>query len=123
MNWRAHPLAFPPGTRLCSLQDLPDGKLKECNSGTGDAAFRLILYRRGDCVQAYINCCPHFAVPLNARPDDFILMKNGQVMCAWHSAVFRLEDGHCVDGPAEGSHLERVPVIVRGDDVLMGDPV
>jgi nitrite reductase/ring-hydroxylating ferredoxin subunit len=119
MNWRAHPLAFPPGTRLCALEDLPEGRLREFSSGSGDSAFRLILYRHGSSVRAYVNSCPHFALPLNARPDDFILMKNAQVMCAWHSAVFRLEDGRCIDGPAEGSHLEPVALLVHEGEVLI----
>jgi nitrite reductase/ring-hydroxylating ferredoxin subunit len=32
-------------------------------------------------------------------------------MCAHHSAMFRFEDGACMDGPCEGAAL--TPVVIR----------
>ncbi len=99
---------------------MPDGGCKELNYGQGDAAFRLLLYRGAELVRAFVNCCPHFSLPLNARPDKFLLLNDGRIMCAHHCAVFRLEDGHCLDGPAKGLNLEVVPVAIMGDQIYMG---
>jgi nitrite reductase/ring-hydroxylating ferredoxin subunit len=126
MGWQQHRYAPAAGSLLCRLEDLPDGRCKELRFGPsdptlpGDGALSLLLSRRGEQVRAYVNCCPHFSVPLNARPDQFVLAGNDRVMCAWHSAVFRLEDGHCVEGPAQGMGLDAVPVRVVEGLVLMG---
>jgi len=36
-------------------------------------------------------------------------------MCAHHSALFRFDDGLCIDGPCAGAALEAVPVEVDLD--------
>jgi len=120
MCWLDHPHAPKPATLLCRIDAVPDGGCKELNYGQGDAAFRLLLYRGAELVRAFVNCCPHFSLPLNARPGEFLLLKDGRIMCAHHCAVFRLEDGHCLDGPAKGLNLEVVPVAIMGDWIYMG---
>jgi nitrite reductase/ring-hydroxylating ferredoxin subunit len=87
--------------------------------GSGDAAIRLLLYRRGKEVRGYINSCPHFALPLNGNSEFFFLMEGARVMCAWHCAVFRLEDGYCEEGPAQGLTLDRVPVSIAENNVVL----
>ncbi len=99
---------------------MPDGACKELHYGQGDGAFRLLLYRRAEQVRAYVNCCPHFSLPLNARPDVFLLLRDSRIMCAHHSAVFRLEDGRCLEGPAKGLDLEAVMVSTMDGQVYMG---
>jgi nitrite reductase/ring-hydroxylating ferredoxin subunit len=113
--------APPAGTALCSLEAVPDGGCKELRYGSGDEAFRLLLYRRGKDVRAYINSCPHFALPLNANSDTFFLLENARIMCAWHCAVFRLEDGYCEEGPAQGLALDRVPVLLVESRIMLAE--
>ena len=83
----------------------------------------MLVYRSGLQVKAFVNCCPHFALPLNTRPGQFLLMSGARIMCAHHCAVFRLEDGQCVDGPAGRTALEAVRVEIREGQVFMSDPV
>ncbi|CAB3639573.1 Rieske (2Fe-2S) protein [Achromobacter pestifer] len=93
---------------LCRVDDIPDGG----SLGVRAAAQPLILLRRGACVWGYANRCPHFSVPLDS-PSGAILTYDGQVvMCAHHSALFRFEDGVCVEGPCEGAALDRLSVDV-----------
>jgi nitrite reductase/ring-hydroxylating ferredoxin subunit len=33
-------------------------------------------------------------------------------MCAHHSALFRFEDGHCIEGPCAGANLDAMKVEV-----------
>lgn len=120
MGWQEHRNAPAPGTVLCAADEVPDGGCRELRYGSGDAALCLLLYRRGDEVRGYLNCCPHFSLPLNAQPDQFVLMDGGRIMCAWHCAVFRLDDGHCLQGPALGMGLEAVPVYVDEGNVRLG---
>nr|WP_244106148.1 Rieske (2Fe-2S) protein [Paraburkholderia phenazinium] len=34
------------------------------------------------------------------------------LMCAHHSALFRFEDGHCIEGPCAGANLDAIQVAV-----------
>jgi nitrite reductase/ring-hydroxylating ferredoxin subunit len=121
MHWREHRFAPLPGSLLCRLDAIPQGACKELRYGEEDASFALLLYRRGTEIRAYINSCPHFGLPLNARPGEFLLYNDGLIMCAHHSAVFRLADGRCVEGLAAGEKLEPVPVRLAGDEIFMAD--
>jgi len=107
------------GQWLCALERLPDGGCTELSWGEGAGARTLLLYRSGLEVKAFINCCPHFSLPLNARPGEFLLMSEARIMCAHHCAVFRLQDGKCVDGPAGNTALEAVRVEIRDRQVFV----
>jgi nitrite reductase/ring-hydroxylating ferredoxin subunit len=120
MSWRWHRYAPAPGTLLCRLEAIPDGACQELRFGDSADGFRLVLYRQGSLVRAYVNRCPHLLLPLNAEPNQFLLLKNFEIMCAYHGAVFRLEDGYCIAGPAEGKGLEPVPVFVDAAQVYLG---
>jgi nitrite reductase/ring-hydroxylating ferredoxin subunit len=39
------------------------------------------------------------------------------MMCAHHSALFRFEDGHCIEGPCEGARLTAVGIRVVDGEV------
>jgi nitrite reductase/ring-hydroxylating ferredoxin subunit len=119
MSWQSHRYAPPPGERLCALESVPAGACIELRYGAGEDAFTLLLHRSGSGVKAYVNRCPHFSLPLNARPGEFLLMGGARIMCSFHSAVFRLEDGHCVDGPAVGMALESVPIEIRDGHIYV----
>ena len=104
---------------ICALETLPDGGCTELPHGQGEGALMMLLYRSGLEVRAFINCCPHFSLPLNSRPGEFLIMSGGRIMCAHHCAIFRLEDGRCVDGPAGQTALEAVRVEVREGQVFI----
>jgi len=114
-NWRALPHAPAAGTRLCAAGDVGEGQGKEIVFGEGKDAFRIVLFRVGQRVLAYHNCCPHFSLPLNYEPDLFHLLDGGVLMCAHHTAMFRIEDGACIDGPCAGANL--TPIALRLDPV------
>ena len=119
MTWQSHRDAPVAGQRLCSVDHVPDGQCVELRYGAHDGAFTMLLYRRGTDVKAYVNCCPHFSLPLNSRPGEFLMLSGEQVMCAYHCAIFRLQDGHCIDGPAVGMALDPVPIEVRESQIYV----
>ncbi|MGU7782172.1 Rieske (2Fe-2S) protein [Burkholderia sp. PU8-34] len=131
--------AAPARGRLCALDDVPDGGAlcvargahRAEGGGTHSAAVDaagdtgntgntrntgnagntdLVVLRRRDEAWAYRNVCPHFSIPLNYEPGTFWTYDAQWLMCAHHSAMFRFEDGICVDGPCEGAALTAVPV-------------
>ncbi|WP_091777487.1 Rieske (2Fe-2S) protein [Paraburkholderia steynii] len=102
---------------LCPLDDIPDGGGRQVASAEGGEAAIVVL-RRGDRAWAYRNVCPHFSIPLNYEPDTFWTYDSEHLMCAHHSAMFRFEDGVCVDGPCLGAALTRVHVRVEARMVI-----
>jgi len=41
-------------------------------------------------------------------------------MCAHHTAIYRLADGECIDGPCLGARLTRIPIECAVDAILIG---
>ncbi|USU17584.1 Rieske (2Fe-2S) protein [Paraburkholderia fungorum] len=106
-------------SRLCRFVDVPDGGAHVVD---GDrAAHSVVVVRRGQQVWAYVNRCPHFSVPLDFEPGIVSCYRAQVLMCAHHSALFRFDDGRCIEGPCEGAALEAVPVDLDGDEwVVLG---
>lgn len=111
--WRQRPFAPQPGVALGPLEAIEDGKAKEYIFGVGIAAFRMFVVRQGQAVHGYVNQCPHYSLPLNHHPDKFLTRGGDKIMCTQHLALFRIEDGACLDGACEGRALDPVPVEVR----------
>lgn len=97
---------------LCTLDDIPDGGAIEVASADPHTPGIVVL-RRGEHAWAYRNLCPHFSIPLNYEPNTFWAYDAELVMCAHHSAMFRFEDGFCVDGPCEGAALTKVAIRIE----------
>ena len=70
-------------------------------------------------VLGYLNACPHVGTPLDLVPDQFLSEDGRHLVCATHGALFRIEDGFCVDGPGHGLHLTAVPVTVEAGLVTL----
>jgi nitrite reductase/ring-hydroxylating ferredoxin subunit len=105
--------------QLCRLADVPDGGARVIDAAHADAP--VIVVRRGARVWAYANRCPHFSVPLDFEPGRVSCYRAQVLMCAHHSALFRFEDGHCIEGPCAGASLDalKVEVDVNAWVVLM----
>jgi len=107
----------PP--ELCRLDAIAEGAATTVQTVLNGKTAELLLVRRGDTVWAYHNRCPHFSVGLDARPGVICTYHGKVLMCAHHSALFRFEDGLCVDGPCLGHRLSAVAVrVVEGRIVL-----
>jgi nitrite reductase/ring-hydroxylating ferredoxin subunit len=119
-TWRTRANAPAPGTRLASLDEVPADNGLERVFGDGPRAFRLVLFRVGDGVRAYVNECPHVSIPFHFSADVFCVYDidgRRDLMCAHHTAMFHLDDGHCYDGPCRGERLVAVDVVVGDDGV------
>lgn len=121
-QWTDHDGAPEEGTELCALDTIADGTGKEVVVGDDETTwpFRMFVVRRGDDVWGYVNTCPHQHIPLNYFPDRFVSADEQFIMCANHGALFGFDDGYCVSGPCAGESLQRVPVKIRDDLVVVG---
>jgi len=75
----------------------------------------VLLLRAGGQVRAFQGKCPHAGAPLAKGA-----VCHGRLICPWHKAAFRAEDGALCEPPALDS-LERYHVEVRGDEVWVDD--
>src|SRR5260370_26395781 len=99
------------GAHLCTLDDVPDG-------GGFEAATEVLVLRRGDNAWAYRNVCPHFSIPLNYEPNTFCAYGGELLMCAHHSAMFRLQAGVSVDGTCLGASATTGAIWNAGKKIL-----
>ena len=95
---------------LILLPPPPDG-LSETEAVIDGETQSLIVLRRGDRVQAWLNICPHAGRRLDWAPGRFLVDK-GNLVCAAHGATFELEHGECIAGPCRGQSLVAVAVAV-----------
>ncbi|OPG73763.1 pyridine nucleotide-disulfide oxidoreductase [Pseudomonas ogarae] len=75
----------------------------------------ILLLRSGDQVRAFQGKCPHAGAPLAKGA-----VCHGRLICPWHKAAFRAEDGALCEPPALDS-LARYHVEVRDGDVWLED--
>ncbi len=116
-GWRTRPNAPVTGTVLAPLEALPHDNGLERVFGDGPRAFRVVLFRVGEGVRAYVNECPHAGIPFHFAPEAFCVIDGDgatrDLLCPHHAALFRLDDGHCHDGPCRGDRLDPVEVRVE----------
>lgn len=106
---------------LCRLEDIPDGQAKGFTLGSGRDQRRLLVARRGDRVFGYQNECPHARTPLDWTPDRFMSLDGLFLQCATHGALFRVNDGFCVQGPCAGRSLAPVAVHLTDGAVFLAE--
>lgn len=73
----------------------------------------ILLVRDGDTVRAYAADCPHAGGPLEEGA-----ICGGKIICPWHKASFDIATGDVLEPPALFA-LDRYPVVVSGDDILV----
>jgi nitrite reductase/ring-hydroxylating ferredoxin subunit len=78
-------------TRLCGLDELPQGELVQRMLGDQPLA----VLRRGGTVTAVSDVCSHLSAPLHEGE-----VVDGCVVCPWHGSTFRLDDGSVARSPA-----------------------
>ena len=120
MIWRDRPGAPPTGTILCDGKALAERAAKGLVFGGGADRFELFLVRQAGRVYGYVNECPHTHTPLDFQPDRFLNRAQSLLLCSTHGALFRIEDGYCVDGPCAGQSLTPVPVTEGDGQIVVG---
>ena len=100
------------GDALCALSDIPDGDAAGFATVIAGKPKAVFAVRRGGEVFVYENDCPHNGTILDSL-GDFMSEDGNHIECGTHSALFRIEDGLCVEGPCEGDRLTQIKASVR----------
>ena len=106
------------GTPVCRLDEIPQDNGLERRFPLPGGELSVVIVRDGDSAVAFVNRCPHAGVPLHFSPGVFCLYDSEEgrdLVCPYHSAMFRLPGGHCHSGPCAGDVLIRVPLELRGE--------
>lgn len=104
---------------LCQLNDIEDGGSIGLVTKINGLPVGLALIRQGDTVFVYENSCPHNHAPMDFTPGQFLNLERDLILCTLHGALFRIDDGHCVQGPCTGKHLTPVASEVRDGAVWL----
>lgn len=108
----------PAGVRLCAFDDLKQGAARNFVLQMKAGRFHGFVVRRGDEVFGYVDRCPHAGLPLARKLDEYLTPDGGHIVCSWHGAMFRIDDGACLGGPCSGQSLQVWPVTLESDWVV-----
>jgi len=82
-----------PEIDLTDTASLPEGALK--TFPTPDDGPKVLLTRQQGQVHAFAPNCPHYGAPLEKGK-----VVAGRLICPWHHACFKVENGHLCEPPA-----------------------
>ena len=105
--------------KLCALEEIPVPGGRGFTLDTGALPARIFIVRAGGRVRAYVNSCPHVGTPLDWQPDQFLDAGGTLIQCSTHGALFRIDDGYCIQGPCAGGALRKVQIEVRDGEVYL----
>ncbi len=106
--------------RITTLSDIPaDGLRFPYKDGPFEEEGILLKLADGS-VRAYKNECRHLPMRLDDRePKDLWDPTGKYLVCNSHGARYRPNDGLCIGGPCEGSHLRPLPIVVEDGIVYL----
>lgn len=117
----ASPPVVRPGEAMCRLDDLadPSSKLFILKFDDGEEV-EIFVVRRGDAAYAYLNECPHQAMPLCDGGDGFLNLDGSRILCGVHGATFRITTGEALSGPAlPDGCLMKVPLAMVDGEIRL----
>lgn len=104
---------------LCTADHLVESQSR----GFVVEGLKLLAVRRDGQVFVYQNRCPHRAVPLEWKPDQFLDPSGSLIQCATHGALFLIESGECVAGPCAGQSLNVIACHEDADGIWISPPL
>jgi nitrite reductase/ring-hydroxylating ferredoxin subunit len=120
-NYRDLPGAPPPGAVLAEAASLDATGVLALEIDSGDGAFPVLLVKGRGGPAAFVNLCPHRDLPLTYRSSAVLSADATLVRCSNHDAAFRTDDGHGVDGVAQGCALDVIPITIDADGMIRVD--
>jgi nitrite reductase/ring-hydroxylating ferredoxin subunit len=96
-------------THLFRVRDVDDGAEREA----------ILVWLDGEVV-GWLNYCQHMT-HVKIDKGSGATMRNGEILCRNHGAMFRADSGECTFGPCEGAYLQPVDVAVEDGTVVLVD--
>jgi nitrite reductase/ring-hydroxylating ferredoxin subunit len=91
------------------------------DGGDGDGEVKeAILVRLADGIAGWLNYCQHFT-HIKLDKGSGAPVRDGEVICANHGAMFDADSGLCTFGPCEDAYLNELDVAVADGGVYLTD--
>ena len=84
---------------VAKLSNIEEGRATNATIKLADSHRHLILTRKADEVNVFLNSCPHTGVRLDWKVGVFLTVDKAHLQCSTHGALFELDSGFCVAGP------------------------
>lgn len=97
--------------RVARFADVPQDRGLQVEIGD----CKIVLLRANAELRAFQGLCPHAGAPLAEGA-----LCHGRLICPWHKAAYRAEDGGLCEPPSLDS-LKRYPLELRGEDIWVDD--
>lgn len=105
--------------RLCAESDINEGEGRGFVFGSGMEREAVFVIRWKGALHAYRNSCPHVGTPLDWPENRFFDTEGAFLMCGTHGAVFRPEDGFCIEGPCSGKALAPLRFKIESGEIFL----
>jgi nitrite reductase/ring-hydroxylating ferredoxin subunit len=103
--------------KLCPTRALPEGAAKGFTVTRADSPLGIFIISQSGQLHGYYNRCPHAGTPLDWTPDQFLDKDNALIQCSTHGALFRIDNGLCVQGPCVNQSLSKIELCVMDGDI------
>jgi nitrite reductase/ring-hydroxylating ferredoxin subunit len=87
----------------------------------GDDKEGFVIRRNGEFF-AYRNECRHIPMTMDWVENRFLSRDRCYIQCATHGALYEIDTGLCIAGPPAGERLRRLPLDLRGDELVVTLP-
>jgi nitrite reductase/ring-hydroxylating ferredoxin subunit len=105
--------------RLCAESDIGEGEGRGFVFGSGLERAAVFVIRWKGALRAYRNACPHVGTPIDWPENRFFDRSGAYLMCGTHGAVFRPDDGFCIEGPCAGRSLAKVEICLESGAICL----
>jgi nitrite reductase/ring-hydroxylating ferredoxin subunit len=126
-----------PGPRIAPVADVPGDSSLLFTVRDDDGEEREAILVRADAepdggappedggdvaapVAGWLNACQHFT-HISLDKGSGAVVRDGEVLCQNHGAMFETDTGLCTYGPCEGAYLTEVDVAVADGAVYLTD--
>lgn len=107
------------GRALYAASAICEGEGRGFVFGSGLDRQAIFVIRWKGALHAYRNECPHVGTPLDWPENRFFDSEGEYLMCGTHGAIFRPEDGVCIDGPCSGRALAPIAIRVEAGEIFL----
>jgi len=110
------------GRRIAAVDEVPeDGSYLFTLRRVADSEEKeAILLKLDGGVAGWLNYCRHLT-HIRLDKGSGAPIRDGEVLCANHGAMFETDTGLCTYGPCEGAYLQGVETAVRDGNVYLTD--
>lgn len=93
--------------------DLTEGMVRAVHLPRGEdkrPREALIVLGSDGRPRAYLNRCRHLPIPIDSGSRRFLTLDRKHLLCGTHGALYRFDDGVCIQGPCMHLALEALAV-------------